>query len=40
MLMGAQEMKKTQLTRINVRFVFLVLATFLALLKDVYDLEG
>ena len=40
MLMGAQEMKKMRLTRINVVFVFLLLAIFLALLNVVKHLEG
>ena len=35
MLMGAQEKKNTRLTRISIRLVFFLLASFLLLLKDV-----
>ena len=40
MLMGAQEMKKKELTRINIMFVLFFLAIFLALLMLVKCLFG
>ena len=40
MLMGAHEMKKNELTRINIMFVLFFLAIFLALLMVVKHLLG
>ena len=40
MLMGAQDMKKNELTRINIMFVLFFLAIFLALLMVVKHLLG